>query len=724
MAEGSVSKCPKCGGNIDSRKSGSITQWVVTCACSALETYADEEALVLDICPTCKKRVGAGRAGSLTQWIFRSDLCSCGVSSEFSADTTSGSSTTNGTSKSQPGYKGATAREKGNQPIAVDPERFPIERFTPIRLLGSGSGGTVYLCIDTLLDKTVAVKTLNVLQPEQLVAFQGEARAASKLNHPNVIKVFDFGVTSGGLHYMVMEFVGGKSVSEILEQEGTVNISACLYIFSKVCDGLAEAHKQGIFHRDVKSANIIVGALDGRTPDVRIIDFGVASVSLDVQSQTVQGVTLVGTPAYMSPDQAQGRPYDVTSEVYSVGCTLFEALTGSTPFRGESALEIINQHAHSAPPKLSQVALNVLFPKTLEDTVAKCLSKLPDQRYQSMEELHEALNLVATKSILGKEESLEERPKAAEPEVSKKAAPYAAVALVALITVVGAYVLIRTMLGGEADSSHKTVSEPTSKLSLPPSEHFQLTTVDGSPFFVSTGDIHEQDLEAVAVSLEKFDGVYILAEDINGSELKHLSARPLKFLYVNSTPLNHDGFSAIASIRSLEKIELGDLAISENDMAQLSTLPNLKVLDLANSRPSAAAVKQIAKFPNLKQLSLSGVRTLRTEDLQELSDKTQITGLNLSYTPVGKQDSTILSKFKTVTDLSLISAGIKDDDLANIEKLPLRVVHLDRNQLTPKALDYLIKLKDLKLISMKDSGVTARDIGALKAALPNCTIKP
>ncbi len=377
MPETPTVNCPRCGRPKSVGNKASLTQWIVACNC--VEGAPDAPATEpVDICNKCKKRISGGRAGSFTQWVFRSDLCNCEVPEAM-----------------RPSFDVAPQEqfesiEEDELQLEGEPP-FPLDRYKPLLELGKGTSGHVYLCRDRLLEKRVAIKCLWAVTPEQLIGFQREAKATSLLSHPGVVSVLDFGGTAGGAPYMVMEYVEGTSVFDYVSEHGPLPVDVALRVFRGVAEALQHAHEKGVFHRDVKSANILLIDNSTKIPDVRIIDFGVAGVKQAMHAPGYQGDTIVGTPAYMSPDQAQGLPYDQRSEIYSLGCVMYETLTGSPPFYSDTALETISKHAHVPAPTLADSDCDRVFSPALEAVVACCLEKDPAARFQSMKQLIDAL---------------------------------------------------------------------------------------------------------------------------------------------------------------------------------------------------------------------------------------------------------------------------------------------------------------------------------------------
>jgi serine/threonine-protein kinase len=246
--------------------------------------------------------------------------------------------------------------------------------------------GTVYRASDLRLDREVAVKVLPDWlvdqDPTSVARFEREARAAAALNHPAVVAIYDTGADQGS-RFIVMELIEGRSLGEILRADGRLDPGRAAGIGARVADALAAAHAAGIVHRDIKPANVMV-TTDG---SVKVLDFGIARA---MGSTTLtQDAMVVGSAAYMSPEQALGEPADERSDIYSLGCVLYALLVGQPPFRGDSAAAILNQHAN-VPPR-SVRAENPAVPAGLAALVMRMLEKDPTRRPQSAEEVRDQL---------------------------------------------------------------------------------------------------------------------------------------------------------------------------------------------------------------------------------------------------------------------------------------------------------------------------------------------
>jgi tRNA A-37 threonylcarbamoyl transferase component Bud32 len=255
-------------------------------------------------------------------------------------------------------------------------------------LLGVGGMARVYLASDRVLERQVAVKVLSppyAQDPVFVERFRREARSAARLSHPNIVAVFDSG-SDAGEHYLVMEYVAGQSLAELLAGQGSVAPRRAAELAVEVCAALSAAHAQGLVHRDVKPANVLVGD-DGR---VKVADFGIVKAAT---TATLTGTgTVLGTTAYLSPEQAQGGPVDARADLYSLGCLLYELLCGSPPFGSgvdSSPVAVATRHV-SEPPEPPSVR-NPQVDASLDAVVLTTLAKDPAQRYQSAAELQDAL---------------------------------------------------------------------------------------------------------------------------------------------------------------------------------------------------------------------------------------------------------------------------------------------------------------------------------------------
>lgn len=269
-----------------------------------------------------------------------------------------------------------------------------LGRYEVLGELGQGAMGVVYKATDPLIDRQVAIKTINLSlaqdeEDEYESRFYQEAKAAGRLNHPNIVTIYDVG-KSGDIAYIAMEFLQGRELRDIMRDDGRMPVDQVLDVVAQVASGLAYAHEHGIVHRDIKPSNIMI-IRDGH---VKITDFGIARMACSaVRTQT--GMVL-GSPKYMSPEQVLGKDIDQRSDVFSLGVMLYEMLTGEAPFFGENVNAIMYQTLNAVPKAPS--ALNTNVPEMLNFIVAKALAKERDDRYQNAKDM--AADLRACREVL------------------------------------------------------------------------------------------------------------------------------------------------------------------------------------------------------------------------------------------------------------------------------------------------------------------------------------
>ena len=261
------------------------------------------------------------------------------------------------------------------------------DRYELHRQIARGGMADVFLARDLLLDRPVAIKVLfdQFSKDQQFVErFRREAQRAANLNHPNIVSVFDWGEESG-TYFIVMEYVEGRSLAEIIRTEGSIHPDKVAEISSEVAAALSFAHRNGIVHRDVKPGNVLV-APNGH---IKVADFGIARALANVQSELTQAGTVMGTATYISPEQAQGMEVDPRSDLYSLGVMIYEMLSGHPPFTGETPVAVAYQHVQDSPISLRVAGVSVA--ESLEAVTMKLLAKNPVNRYPTAEDLRSDL---------------------------------------------------------------------------------------------------------------------------------------------------------------------------------------------------------------------------------------------------------------------------------------------------------------------------------------------
>ncbi len=255
-------------------------------------------------------------------------------------------------------------------------------------LLGEGGMSSVYKVVHRALDQPMAIKMLHshlVRDMVQIKRFEQEAQALFRLEHPNIVKLRNFGFTSTGKPYLIMDFLEGSPLSEVLKKNGPIPVHRALRLFSQICDGLEHAHSKSIVHRDIKPSNIILSTNADGSDRVRIVDFGIAKFNQDeINPGLTQTGDVFGSPLYMSPEQCLGHKLDQRSDIYALGCVMYEMLSGQPPLSGESALSTIHKHTSEMPKPLQVPDCDSKLRERLDEIIFKTLEKDPDRRYQNI----------------------------------------------------------------------------------------------------------------------------------------------------------------------------------------------------------------------------------------------------------------------------------------------------------------------------------------------------
>ena len=290
-----------------------------------------------------------------------------------------------------------TSISSSTTPAILKAEGVFAGRYRIEKVIGSGGMGMVYKAMHVFLERNVAIKVLHpesALDLKTIAQFKRESQAASALKHPNIVTVYDFAVTDLGEPFLVMDYVDGISLDKLFERTNFHEKKRYLDIFMQVCDGLAVTHAHGLVHCDLKPSNIMIEIDASGSDCVRIVDFGLAKAipkAPTVQSKLTDSFEITGSPLYMSPEQCSSSCLDARSDIYSLGCIMYEAFTGKPVFNGKSAYKVFSQHLSEQPLPFAAILPAEQNLSALETIVFKTLKKRPEERYQSILELQQDL---------------------------------------------------------------------------------------------------------------------------------------------------------------------------------------------------------------------------------------------------------------------------------------------------------------------------------------------
>ncbi len=529
-------------------------------------------------------------------------------------------------------------------------------RLTDIQFLGSGATSSVFRAHDSRLDKTIAIKFLKHADQKGLISFQAEARLASKLNHENLVRILNFGVTKNNQAFLIMDFVDGNSLDTIIEETLRIPVELAIQLLMQVCTGLAHAHGKKIAHRDLKTANILVQGYGSSDMRAIVVDFGLARQR---ESQERLGNTsgrIKGSPLFISPEQAQGLEGDERSDIYSLGCVAFYMLTGRLPFESDDLFDLLRMHAEKTAPALSSAAPNLEFPPALTNCVARMLEKDPAKRFQTIQEVNDTLA----------QASMPERSVKVSPVVSQRLRFWPIVVL-ALIVIIPLPLILRSQ------------DEPATKPVA--------TSVKLSP---------------TEPAREKFNKLYTYRR---GNFLSHFN-----YIFVcpkNSGTITDEDLACLAQVSlSTPDINLAFTNITGIGLRHLRSIEGLK-LDLSKTSLSPKGFEALGTLRNMEAVSLVGAKIRKSEApvIDEIKDCRDISQTELDA----------IANCKNLLELNLDScAGVNDSYIEAINKLPLRVFTArDAGLITNKGVSALAKCQDLKLVHLDGADIDDETVDEL-----------
>ncbi|MBZ0187419.1 MAG: protein kinase [Candidatus Obscuribacterales bacterium] len=648
--------------------SGSLTQWMSVCRCD-IEVGCQEQGESLNICFTCGKPIEAGRSGSFTQWIFRPESCSCAFPERAALSP--------GSDSAEAQYPVEVAVEQTY--LELDPGEFPSERYKPVRKLGAGMTGSVYLCQDILLGKKVAVKTLNSVEASQLVTFQREAKITSQLDHPGIVKIFDFGITSGGVPFMVMEYVDGESLSQYLHSKGRFDQVEAQAVIVAVLNALETAHSAGVYHRDLKPGNILVFESEAGIIS-KLIDFGIAHVQFDDQEPTVfQGRKIVGTPAYMSPDQVVGGVYDARSEIYSIGCIYFELLTGRQPFAGDNSMEVLLKHMNEAPPSVSEY-LQSSDQSGSDTVIARCMDKDPQERFQTVTELANFLEKTAV--------DVDGRPDLQNAEDIEKPGRSRGLILAISILLIGAATLATVQFASRHGPDREPIKDTQIKVSKSSSKAKKKdrdgdflassdktnpkatkdSSISGPLIFTgrtAAASFHKE----VAEHPEKmYIDVVLQDANLKDSDMKKITETDRQALLLSGNPdLTDKSLEMISKVTTLDRLELEDSPLfTPKGILSLKNMPRLGYISFRNCQLEDEDLKALAPLSSLFKLILSLNPKITEQGLENLGRRETTLTVVAEGCACAKASPKAVQRLYSLYNIKLEAVDEGDIDLKSI----------------------------------------------------------
>ncbi len=640
--------------------------------------------------------------------------------------------------------------------------------YRVLDFIGQGGMGFVYKVEHLMMAKVLALKVLRSEQVSEEVwkRFRIEAQAIARLDHANVVRIYDMSQTEAGLPYYTMDLLVGQSLADYLDEYYRLPVKEALPIFRQVCAGLAYAHDRGIIHRDIKPGNIMLLS-DGRenaAPVVKIVDFGIAKLS-SFDNGFGQGLTrpgeVFGSPLYMSPEQCSGQQLDHRTDMYSVGVTMFQALTGRPPLVGKTAIETTAMHQSVVPPSMAEVIdleedeEPVVFSPQLEEIVARLLAKSPDARYDSLADVARALLSLERGESRKDNQDSESRKRNGSGNIS---------VLAQMGPRQSSYGRAQVLTSGQSDTDSALVGASQTKIFIMAAAVIALLGVVAmAVYMLSAQKKHEQE-QAAHMKILSFDRNTVsqnlsVLHDLNEGSLEASGALSQdKVNLVESYLAAHSGYYSkpatvggkrVIAFQFPTKFDLGELAYWSPDNLRVKEYKALGAVSLRSDaalhlKPSAAVIAYPELLKGFRPDELVELcfneRKERTEKLFPiLQGYTRLRRLELRGSNLASSDVASLDKLRTVTELCLDKSTLSGRELARCKILPnlttlgatgvkeitpllkklagfgkLEALEVSRVNLTKEDCGYISQLTNLWNLSLKDAPVTDEDIAQFK----------
>lgn len=656
--------CSACGKPF--QKGASMTQWIFDankCTCSVESTTVSQ----LPNCALCGLPIRT-KLGSITHWIFKTPVCECLAVTEEKAFL--------------------------SEELLPSDDLIPGSPYQFLAVTGAGGIATVYKAQNRKLERNVAIKILQTgLNDSRAVEnFEREAKAASKLQHPNIVIVQDFGKMRDGRQFLVTEWIDGITLADYLQRNGPLSLDATKELFTQVLDGLTHAHNRGVVHRDIKPSNIMLARGGSGGWIVKIIDFGTAK-EIDNDGERTRAEDMTASPFYMSPEQATGEKVDARSDLYSLGCSMFEALTGRTPFVGKP-LSVVMRHQLEEAPTLNHASGGLEFSDALEALIAKALSKNPSGRYQNAQEMKDALQAASIQAHSRFNQRLYSF--VAQPENSITASPLVVIGVivVAVAFPIGVWWLIAEKSAPNVVRKERG-EKRTSKVTANANESL-VTRRAGDYWYGVSGVRHELPLDKPLTALP--------AKQVRQLVIGHNSIHAIT--YPEERPFVERRFDGLETLTNLNCLAVWDIPITPEAVQKISGMHNLTKITISETDVPADTVRTLSVLPKLQIFDLK-MCNITPKDIRDIGRHKSLYKLSLDNNPVGHGRG--LAPVGTLEHLGVLSinnVGLDDEGIECLSKLAkLQYLFAQRAELSQTGMKTLSRFTQLKAIDLSFSTI-------------------
>lgn len=574
-------------------------------------------------------------------------------------------------------------------------------RYRDFEFVGQGGMGRIVSAHDTMLDKRVAIKLLPIISfsDTALVRFHQEAKAVSKLNHINIVKVYDFGFTSTEEPYLVMDYIAGAPLDSIIELNKTIPLRNAIQIGIKICDALEHAHFNGVIHRDLKPSNVMID----ENNEVKILDFGLAKLmdQADIDRRITRRGQAMGSPLYMSPEQVRGEDADERADVFGLGMLIYKMVAGVVPNENENVINVLRARLEEAPPALPENPDAPVLTDALNEILEKSLAVKPADRFQTMTEFKAALEGLS--DVGEKFEEIELKLPEPRVRIEKHEIRAGIVVLIVVVLLCG--------VGFETWSEYtkfvekfnrekpKLVPRPTSKTKIKPPDEIP-------PGFEKIETQNADFWEGKTVRDDELNRLF-------GTNVKNLSLSWNRKITV-------EGIKTLAELKQIERLSIGETRLGDECIPYLNQM-DLKALDIRGSRITNAGIRQLRPSDTLTYLEVNYLKHFDDETLKEVVKKfPKLRNVKVGNTKVTPNGLKVMKKLP-LYQLSVSVLKLTDKDMDVLAYLNPGAIDLEGNPITYKGLQKLKKLKKLDWIGLDYTEITQEQADDLARHFPGMT---
>ncbi len=782
--------CTRCGKAESPDRAGSITSYFFEhkyCQCERrkqqdlrLSKSATVPGKSGRICLACgKSRPQEQKAGSFTSFLFKELRCHCSVP-KFAAAENKRTQVADRIKQKRQTARSRIQSFGQSGPIPIGPGTIIGGTFKIASTIGEGGMGTVYLAQHRILPQKFALKILaqSLVSEKYWQRFQAEAKTLAALKHPNLVQVFDLGIHENSVFYYSMDYLEGRNLEDILAKDGPPTLERTIEIFLAVLDGLAYAHRNGIVHRDIKPANIFICNKGTSSSEVKILDFGIAKlVKGDKAGQELTAVgEIFGSPYYMSPEQCMGNAVDSRSDIYSVGCSLFETLTGFVPFEADSSLAIALMHQENEPPLLSDVA-SVELPTSVDTVISKCMAKLPRDRYQSAKELALDLERIRdgkevaayrTAEVQEAQGSVEEHDDnltrrwlipvtmvllllggyalwiVVYPPARPEAERIAKIKPVSLLFDKRVILDQDSIIDSQTDSTFVVAEQQQNRIQQflierkTPYSHFspdRKFLIFDFPADINLGKVIFKNPAKTQFLSVKAQGQVKVPTNISSrfEASDYTKAYPdlIKFFrpedftslaFRNANVKNDRLGPNLVRLNLTKQLDLNYSAIDDSDLRWLDEMKSLTSFNLRFTKITGEAFGKSKVFSHLNSFDINGMSNT-TAVLEKIPPQRRLKFVDIGHSKLTAKDFDLLSKLSNLENLTIDNFKLNDENLALLTKnQSLKGLNLSGCEgMTKTSLAYLKNLKSLLTLRLPPA-FSPEEIAALRKALPKTKI--